>query len=208
MRFRLPGASARRFADFLLLAVTLVELGLLFPLNPVFTIAEWIYLSQHLLVLRVALTRPAPTAQDHSLPSNAAIVVSYAYSYAQVAYLRWVPGGSAWPRAGFVLVVLGACLSIASLLTLGKWFGVRPALRGLVTTGPYRLVRHPMYLAYMLADTGYNFEEWNYGTVAMTLVGWLSLLYRIRAEERVLSQDDGWPSYRTVVRYRLLPGVW
>jgi protein-S-isoprenylcysteine O-methyltransferase Ste14 len=198
----------RRFADFLLLGVTSVELALLLLISPTFAIADWIYVSQHLLVLGIALTRPAPRAQDHSVPSSAAVIVSYAYPYAQLAYLRWVPGDAAWPAGGFVLIVLGACLSLASLLTLGRRFGVRPALRGLATTGPYRLVRHPMYLAYVLADVGCNLEEWNSGTVLLVIAGWVSLVYRIHAEERILSRDIGWSTYLTVVRYRLLPGLW
>jgi protein-S-isoprenylcysteine O-methyltransferase Ste14 len=200
--------SARTFADVLLLVVTSAELALLIVLTPTFTIPDWIYLSQHLLVLGIALTRRPPKAEDHSLRSSAAVVVAYAYPYAQVAYLRWVPGDAAWPAGGLVLVVLAACLSLASILTLGRWFGIRPALRGLATTGPYRLVRHPMYLAYVLADIGYNLDEWNPGTVLLVIVGWASLVYRIRAEERILSRHTGWPNYRTLVRYRLLPGLW
>jgi protein-S-isoprenylcysteine O-methyltransferase Ste14 len=113
-----------------------------------------------------------------------------------------------WPDGGLVLVILAAGLSLASLLTLGRRFGVRPALRGLETGGPYRLVRHPMYLAYLIADIGYNLQEWNAGTVLLVLAGWTSLVYRIRAEERVLARDGGWPAYAATVRYRLVPGVW
>jgi protein-S-isoprenylcysteine O-methyltransferase Ste14 len=65
-----------------------------------------------------------------------------------------------------------------------------------------------MYLAYMIADIGYGLEEYNYGTVLMVIAGWASLVYRIRAEERVLSRDAAWSSYAALVRYRLLPGVW
>jgi protein-S-isoprenylcysteine O-methyltransferase Ste14 len=202
------GISARKFADYLLFGVTLVELALLFPLTPTFTLVDWIYVSQHLLVLGIALTRRPPRAQDHSLASSAAVVVAYAYPYAQVAYLRWVPGDPAWEAGGLVLVTLAALLSLASLLTLGRWFGVRPALRGLATTGPYRLVRHPIYLAYLLADIGYNLQEWNFATLLLVAAGWISLLYRIHAEERILSQDSGWPNYVARVRYRLVPGLW
>jgi protein-S-isoprenylcysteine O-methyltransferase Ste14 len=200
--------SGRRVGDFLLFGVTSAELALLLFLTPTFTFVDWIYVSQHLLVLGIALTRRAPEAYNHSLPSSAAVLLSYAYPYAQVAYLRWVPGEPAWPSGGLLLVTLAACLSLASLLSLGKRFGVFPALRGLVTRGPYRLVRHPMYLAYVIADIGYNLEEWNFGTVLLVLAGWASLLYRMRAEERILSQDAGWSAYAASVRYRLLPGIW
>ena len=198
----------RRLGDYLLFGVTSAELVLLFFLTSTFKIADWIYVSQHLLVLGIALTRPPPKVQDRSLLSSTAIVVAYAYSYAQVAYLRWVPGNPAWPAGGLVLVTLAACLNFASLLSLGRRFGVWPALRGLATRGPYRLVRHPMYLAYVLADIGYNLQEWNLGTALMVMVGWASLLYRIRVEERILSRDARWSNYVTLVRYRLFPGFW
>jgi len=208
VRPHVSGISGRRFADFLLFSVTSAELALLFFLTPTFTIVDWIYVSQHILVLGIALTRRPPEVQDHSLPSNASVVIAYAYPYAQVLYLRWVPGHLAWPAGGLVLVTLAACLSLASLLSLGRRFGVRPALRGLATRGPYRLVRHPMYLSYMIADIGYNIQEWNFGTALMVMAGWASLLYRIFAEERILSHNAGWSAYVSLVRYRIIPGLW
>ncbi len=200
--------SRRRPGDFILFGVTVVELILLFFLTPTFTVADWVYISQHLLVLGIALTRPAPQVQDRSLLSSIAVIVAYAYPYAQVVYLRWVQGSMGWPLGGLVIVTFAAFLSVASLFSLGRRFGVWPASRGLETRGPYRIVRHPMYLAYMLADIGYNLEEWNLGTVVLVIVGWASLLYRIRAEERILSQSPGWPTYVALVRYRLFPGLW
>ena len=200
--------SGRPFGDFLLFSVTAVELVLVFFLTPTFTLVDWIYVLQYLLVLGIAVIRRPPAVRDYSLHSSAAVAVAYAYPYAQVVYLGWVPGESVSPEGGIVLVTLGACLSLASLLSLGRWFGVRPALRGLVTSGPYRLVRHPMYLAYVIADIGYNLQEWNFGTALLVLAGWASLLYRIHAEERILSRDAGWANYVASVRHRLFPGLW
>ena len=202
------GISGRTLGDYILFGVTSAELAILFLLTPAFTLADWIYVLQHLLVLGIAVTRRPPDMQDRSFLSGAAVVVAYAYPYAQVAYLKWVPGDPAWPTAGLVLLTLAACLSLVSLLTLGKRFGIRPAMRGLATRGPYRLVRHPMYLAYLLSDIGYNLQEWNFGTVLLVMTGWTSLLYRIHAEERILSRHAGWPAYVGLVRYRLLPGFW
>ena len=198
----------RRFADLLLFCVTSTELVILFLLTPTFTITDWIYVLQHFIVLGIALTRPQPKLRDYSIASSMAVVVAYAYPYAQVIYLRWSPGHAASPAAGLVLVTLAAALSLVSLLTMGKRFGVRPALRGLVTSGPYGFVRHPMYLSYIVADIGYNLQEWNFVTLLLVLVGWMSLVYRIHAEERVLSQHAEWPAYMILVRHRLFPGIW
>jgi len=200
--------SGRRFADFLLFGVTSAEMVLLFFLTPTFTFVDWIYVLQNLLVLGIALTRKPSEVQDRSLLSNVSVVASYAYPYAQVAYLRWFPGKPAWPAGGFFLVIFAACLSLISLLSLGRKFGIRPALRGLSTRGAYRLVRHPIYLAYALADVGYNLQEWNFGTLLLVMTGWASLLYRIHAEERILSHDAGWDPYIARVPYRILPGLW
>lgn len=198
----------RRFGDILLFGVTSTELAILVLLTPTFTIADWIYVLQHVIVLAIALMRSAPKALDRSAPASAAVIVAYTYAYAQVIYLGWIPGEPAWPSGGLVLVTVAAGLSLASLLALGRLFGVWPALRGLAMRGPYRLVRHPMYLAYMIGDVGYNLLEWNFGTVMLVMAGWVSLLYRIHAEERILSQDPRWRAYVSLVRYRLLPGVW
>jgi len=192
-------------ANVLLFSVTLAELTFLLFQTPMFTFVDWIYVSQHLLVLVIAFTRRRPVAQDYSLRTSVAVGVSYAYPYAQVALLQRMPGDEGWPTGGLVLVTIAAFLSVASLLTLRRSFGIRPALRGLVTAGPYRLVRHPIYLSYAIGDVGYNLQEWNYGTVLLTLAGWASLFYRIHAEERVLSRDPGWRTYVAAVPHRVLP---
>lgn len=200
--------SGRRFGDLLLVGVTSLELVILFKLTPTFTITDWIYVSHHLLVLAIALTRGAPRALDRSLLSAAAVTAAYGYPYAQIIYLKAAPGSAASPTAGLVMVTAAAALGLASLIALGRRFGILPAWRGLMTKGPYRLVRHPMYLSYFVSDIGYNLQEWNIGTILLTLAGWASLVYRIHAEERVLSQDPAWSQYSAAVRYRLLPAIW
>src|SRR5213595_3794145 len=199
--------SGRRFADLLLFCVTSTELVILFLLTPTFTITDWIYVLQHFIVLGIALTRRRPKVWDYSIVSSIAVGIAYAYPYAQVIYLRWSPGHVAWPGGGLALVTFAAGFSLVTLLTMGRLFGVRPAVRGLVTSGPYRFVRHPMYLSYVLADIGYNLQEWN-SVLLLVLVGWASLVYRIHAEERLLSQHAEWPAYVVLVRYRLFPGLW
>jgi len=198
----------RRFADLLLFCVTAAALIVLFLLTPTFGIVGWLYVLQHSIVLGMALTRSEPLITDYSVRSNIAVGVAYLCPYAQVICLYCWPGEVAWPEAGLVLVTLAAIFSVVCLLTLGKRFGVRPVLRGLVTRGPFRLVRHPLYLSYVIAAIGFNLQVWNLATLLLVLLGWASMVYRIRAEERVLSRDPMWPDYVALVQYRLVPGVW
>jgi protein-S-isoprenylcysteine O-methyltransferase Ste14 len=201
----------RRPADFVLFGVTAAELVVLVLLSPRFGVTDGIYVGSNLLVLALALTRRPALERDRSVGAGVAVLVSYTYPYAQVALLHGFPGyvtGPACQGAGLVLVLTGASLSLAGLLSLGRLFGVRPALRGLATGGTYRLVRHPLYLAYVLQDVGYNLGEWSAGTLALVAVGWASLFYRICAEERVLARSGDWARYAARVRYRLVPGIW
>jgi protein-S-isoprenylcysteine O-methyltransferase Ste14 len=198
----------RRFADLLLVCVTSAALVLLFLLTPTLGIVGWLYVLQHLIVVGIALTRSEPRVADYSVPSNLAVGVAYLCPYAQVICLYWWPGKVTWPEGGLVLVTLAAVFSVVCLLTLGKRFGVRPALRGLVTRGPYRVVRHPLYLSYVIAGIGFNLQASNLATLLLLFLGWASMVYRIRAEERVLSGNPGWPAYVGLVRYRLVPGLW
>jgi protein-S-isoprenylcysteine O-methyltransferase Ste14 len=200
--------SSRRWSDVLLFSVTAVELGVLVILTPGLAFPDWIYVLQHVMVLVIALTRRAPAVTDHSLGVSAAVAVSYGYPYAQVIYLQEMPGWSLWPEGGIVLITSGALLSIVSLWTLGPRFGIRPALRGLTAHGTYGIVRHPMYLSYVLGDVGYNLQECNLGTAALVITGWIAMIYRIDSEERVMAQHPQWAAYTNAVRSRLLPGIW
>jgi protein-S-isoprenylcysteine O-methyltransferase Ste14 len=200
--------SSGRWSDALLFSVTAVELGVLLMMTPALALPDWIYVLQHVMVLVIALTRRSPAVTDHSFGVSAAVAVSYGYPYAQVIYLQRVPGSALWPEGGIVLITSGALLSIVSLWTLGRRFGIRPAMRGLTVHGTYGVVRHPMYLSYVLSDIGYNLQECNLGTAALVIAGWIAMIYRIECEERVMAHHPDWAAYTDAVRYRLVPGIW
>ncbi|MFL5966025.1 MAG: DUF192 domain-containing protein [Gaiellaceae bacterium] len=108
----------------------------------------------------------------------------------------------------FTLQLLGAATAICSLGALGRCFGLVAANRGIRTSGPYRLVRHPVYASYFVADIAYTFENpsnWNVSVLAAVLT---CQLVRIRTEEACLRADPGYRTYCERVRYRLLPLVW
>jgi protein-S-isoprenylcysteine O-methyltransferase Ste14 len=112
------------------------------------------------------------------------------------------------PAIGFTLQVSGVVLSLVALLCLGKSFGIVAADRGLVTSGPYGVVRHPAYAAYLVSELGFlmlNFSAFN---VALLAGVWILQISRIIAEERVLSGDSPYAEYKALVTKRLIPAVW
>ena len=54
-----------------------------------------------------------------------------------------------------VLAILGFTISTLALFDLGSSFGVSPANRGVVRTGLYRYIRHPMYSGYVISEFGF-----------------------------------------------------
>ena len=78
-----------------------------------------------------------------------------------------------------------------------------------VTTGPYSVVRHPMYAGASLIFFGAPMLLGSGWGLALA-PAWLTLLMlRIPLEERVLRENlDGYADYARRVRYRLVPGIW
>ena len=50
---------------------------------------------------------------------------------------------------------VGLMIVVAGKVTLGRSFGLTPANRGIVSTGVYRIVRHPIYLGYLITHIGF-----------------------------------------------------
>ena len=109
---------------------------------------------------------------------------------------------------GTAFQMAGLTVSMLSLLSLRRSFGLVAAWRGTVTGGLYRLVRHPQYAGHMLLLTGYfvaSSTMYNAGVLGITL---LAMVMRIAAEEALLMNASAeYRSYAARVKYRMLPGV-
>jgi protein-S-isoprenylcysteine O-methyltransferase Ste14 len=114
----------------------------------------------------------------------------------------------AWGVAiGFWVQVAGLVLWAWAFSKLARSYGIVAADRGLVTRGPYAIVRHPLYSAYILGGVGYLMQSFSLWNVAVDLIAVSWQLVRIRAEERLL-EGPNYATYRARVRWRLCPGVW
>jgi protein-S-isoprenylcysteine O-methyltransferase Ste14 len=100
-----------------------------------------------------------------------------------------------------------------SFHTLGRYFTFTvqtSADQPVISTGPYRFVRHPSYAGILLAVVGVGFILDNWASLVVLMVATTcGLIYRITIEERALSEDLGgrYQSY-AAGRKRLVPFVW
>ena len=117
-------------------------------------------------------------------------------------------GGGLVPDAHTALVsAAGLLVIITGKMTLGRSFGLMPAHRGLVCTGIYGWVRHPIYAGYLLTHAAFLVAHPSAWNVLLLVVSDLSLLLRAGYEERTLARDPEYVGYMERVRWRVLPGV-
>ncbi len=114
-----------------------------------------------------------------------------------------VPMAACW-----ALMLLGTATHLAAKLTLRRSFGVVAANRGVKLSGPYLLVRHPMYLGYMLSQLGFFLAGPHLANLLILAGLWTLQIGRILAEERVLGADAAYGALVRRTRWRLVPGVY
>jgi protein-S-isoprenylcysteine O-methyltransferase Ste14 len=109
---------------------------------------------------------------------------------------------------GIAFQVLGLAICVWSFLALGRSFGFAAADRGLVRVGPYAVLRHPIYGAYLLLQGGYVLQSMSLRNVIVFLVASGFNVGRALVEDELLAGNPAYASYRAKVRWRLIPGVW
>jgi protein-S-isoprenylcysteine O-methyltransferase Ste14 len=123
-----------------------------------------------------------------------------------VAFFRPEAAGSDL-LAAQALQTLGMLLQVAGMLSLNTSIGITAANRGVKTGGMYRLVRHPLYLSYVLAYGGYLLNQLSWHNAMIYTAAVLLWVLRLMAEERLLMRDETYRSYAQRVRWRLIPLV-
>jgi protein-S-isoprenylcysteine O-methyltransferase Ste14 len=119
------------------------------------------------------------------------------------------PGGTPLIGAGptLALALPGWLIALAAQLSLGRAFGVVAANRGIKARGAYALVRHPMYLGYLLNHAAYLLLNPTARNLAVWFVVCGCQWGRIVREEHLLGQDPAYAAYCAKVRFRILPGL-
>lgn len=129
------------------------------------------------------------------------------------ARFGWSPASLSAVVAGYVLFALGFAGS-TWVYAVNKF--AEPSVRiqsergqTVIDTGPYAIVRHPLYSASILLFAGMALAMGSYWALVPAGVGTLILIVRIVLEDGVLQNElDGYSEYASRVGCRLIPGVW
>ena len=125
-----------------------------------------------------------------------------------------------WSQMPFWFQGAGAVLLLASFalffLTFRKNAYLSPAVRVqkdrgqvVVSTGPYRHVRHPMYAAFILFALGTTLLLGSWYGLLLALVLIIMVAWRSVREEGTLREElPGYEEYMATVKYRLIPYLW
>jgi protein-S-isoprenylcysteine O-methyltransferase Ste14 len=89
---------------------------------------------------------------------------------------------------GYWLQILGITISIFGLISLKRSFGLVAANRGIVSSGLYQLVRHPLYSSYELSIIGFDCKQSQYLQCVRILCPLACQIQRINYEESLLSK--------------------
>ena len=170
-------------------------------------------LGRHLRELRA----PQPDRSDDRGSTELAVGLAYGGPMLGLAASRlagWqMPGAGTLGLylAGLVVLWTGIGLRWWAVRTLGRFFRtevvIQPEHR-LVTSGPYRLLRHPAYTGALLASAGLGLALGSWLSLALCLLLPLAgYLWRIRIEEQALLRLPGYAEYAARTR-RLIPLFW
>jgi len=161
-------------------------------------------LASELLVAVFTMTRRRTNDVDRSMKA----LLLTGTSVLGPALLRASTGNALAPDALTVTVsAVGLLIVVAGKLTLGRSFGIVPANRGVVTGGPYDLVRHPIYLGYMITHLAFLVAHPSLQNLIVLAIADAALVARALVEERTLEKDSLYQAYCRRVGWHLVPGV-
>lgn len=106
-----------------------------------------------------------------------------------------------------LMIILGLVISIYSLSVLGRNFSIIPQTRNLVQRGPYRLVRHPIYLGELITVFGIVLSGLSISRLVVYFILVVFQIYRASQEEKLLY--EAFPEYEdySSKTVRFIPGV-
>jgi protein-S-isoprenylcysteine O-methyltransferase Ste14 len=160
--------------------------------------------------------RGGPQAEPR--PAQRVVMVAASLAFLSLIIVPPLDFRFGWSSVPVALVAIGDLLFVIGFTFVGRVYRENTytsatieihAGQRVIDTGPYAIVRHPMYLGALLYVFGTPLalgSYWGFSGVALMV---LAIVWRLLDEERMLGRElPGYEEYRTRVRHRLIPGVW
>ncbi|TCO65954.1 methyltransferase family protein [Actinocrispum wychmicini] len=187
--------------------LTDVVRGLLFAAGTVWLIVE---------LVNSRRSRAEAVTADHGSRVLLHVAVGVGFAVA-IGLWRVVPATAVQPTVaawvGLGILACGVALRVWSFRTLGRYFTYSVQTsddQPVISTGPYRVVRHPSYVGLLLVvvGTGMSVANW-LSIISLTAIMLSALVYRVVVEDRVLLRELG-QRYRdyAATHKRLIPFIW
>ncbi|MBR1188860.1 isoprenylcysteine carboxylmethyltransferase family protein [Bradyrhizobium sp. AUGA SZCCT0160] len=158
-----------------------------------------------LLALLIITRSPAKAHADGLLPRIAAFVGSYMPW--SITFLGKTD--DALPNLlSTACVLIGLIMMLVTIRHLGRSFSLVPQARTVVQTGPYRWIKHPLYLAEEIVILGVVLQHLTLATVIVLFLHIGVQVCRILYEEDLLRRSLPEYSSYEASRWRLIPYVW
>jgi protein-S-isoprenylcysteine O-methyltransferase Ste14 len=124
-----------------------------------------------------------------------------------LAPLLFRPSSGGVEGVSVLLVSVGIIIQLLALISLNTSFGIVAADRGIKTSGLYRFVRHPMYASYLFMYGGYVLANPSILNGVILVAAFGVQVWRIVAEEKILSLNPLYLEYKKVVVWRVIPHI-
>ncbi len=162
---------------------------------------------QHLIVTLLqlsiggALLLSRPPTQPPRYWRDILVPLAAAFFFLAYQIFPYLPAAWTWPfwlsgppkpvaLLALTLALVGPAISLWGALALGRSFGILVSVRKIVGHGPYKYVRHPIYLGYFLLWIALCLGNCSWATVVMLLVSLALLSYRAHLEETRLAESS------------------
>jgi protein-S-isoprenylcysteine O-methyltransferase Ste14 len=169
-------------------------------------VASWISFFIVWIVFAVRAKRTVSRRRGGGIALLRLFVVLIALRVIRLPHVAWVAALEGRMRTHLAILAVGAALCVAGIgwaiwarVHIGRNWGMPMSLKEspeLVTSGPYRLVRHPIYTGILVAFLGTALVA-GFAWIGVFLVSTAYFVYSARAEEALMRErfPDAYPAY-------------